>query len=308
MAVIDVKEDGSKQEGPVATAEGQSARRGFTVLLDGADSPALEGYIARTATGVPRVYESYHVSLPFLRCIEVAPRRVGLSHLFEVDCSYETGPKSEDPLNEPISEDWNWGEYVIERELEYDFTGRPITNTAGTPFEGLTEPVAFPMLALTRPESYFHGLKTMRYKGSVNAYAFRGAPGRTCWMANIVPNRIVESARTYWMVRYEIVWNPLERPPGETQIGAAAGAYLGWQRRLLNHGLSRLVFAKSEKYPAGRWERQVFKEGEGDTNKPITEPVSLTANGQDRLDEDVLPIWLYYQTKPVRDWRALHLE
>lgn len=308
MAVINVKEDGSKQEGPVATAEGQSARRGFTVLLDGADSPALEGYIARTATGVPRVYESYHVSLPFLRCTEVSPRRVGLSHLFEVDCSYQTGPKSEDPVNEPISVDWDWGDYVIERELEYDYLGQPIANTAGTLFEGLTEPVSFPMLALTRPEGYFNGLTTMRYKGSVNAYAFRGAPALTCWMANIVPNRIVESARTYWKVRYEIVWNPLVRPPGETQIGAAAGAYLGWQRRLMNQGLSRWVWEKTKEHPAGTWDKQDFTEGEGDKNKAISEPVLLTADGQGKLEKGVLPIWLYYQTKPVRDWRGLHLE
>lgn len=293
MAVIDVKEDWSKRAAP-NTVDGQSATRGFTVLLDGTDDPELEPIVARQATGIPRIRQAYHSNYPLLRCISISPRAVGV-HFFEVACQYGTSAKrtTEDPLDEPPHRSWT---SVISAEpITYDIDGNSIENTAGKVFKPpITINVYDSALRITRNEATFNPVQQAEYRNTTNLQTFLGAPPGTARLVTFDGDEVIEADMTYWRVLYEIHFRLQKRPEDQSK-------YLGWLRRVANRGLMQyLGTAKPDGTPD---EKNCIDS----TGEPVREPANLALDGK-QLAHGLETIWLYFTTLESKDWGALYLE
>jgi len=288
MAVVDVKPNWSKGEAPIST-EGRTAKRVYTVLLDGTDDPDDTLIVARQASGIPRVRQPYSTLDPQLRCVSVNPRALSPT-LVEVTCNYATGDKSIDPLDEPPKR--SWGSIVSEQPIDHDINGKPLVNTAGEPFDPpITIPVYDDVLRIVRNEATYDNFRMRRYRNSLNMYPFMGWPALTCKMVEISAEEIVEADWTYYQVTYEIHMRADEDENGNL---------VAWKRRVLNRGFRRFLRPEEEGYPGFI----AIKDAEGE---PVSEPVLLNLEGNDVVDKDNA-VWLLFDVVKVADWRSLHLE
>jgi hypothetical protein len=294
MSVVNVKRDPKGTVGPVYTPEGATAQKRWTVLLDGADGIDDAPIAAAGATTVARLYESWSATEPWLRCTQIHPEPVSPFTLWTVTCQYATGPQSEDPLNEPpdVSDD----SISLRELLEYDRNGTLIANTAGDPIE-VEEDILLTVLRIGRNVSSHSYTATARYRNSVNQMPTLDAPPECLWMKDLRASKIITPGLRYWREEFEIVFNHLRQPTGETALNAPSSGYIGWSRRVAN--LGRRVWQEVD----GGWEL-VNLQARGE---PLSEPVPLTSDGTAALDKGAATIWLYFNTKPVADWSGLRL-
>lgn len=295
MAVIDVKRDASRTQGPVSTPEGVTGAKVFSVKLDGSDDADAAPVLAAGASGVPSLFSYWSASVPTLRCVSISPAPVGTaSTLYDVVCQYSTGPESEDPLDEPPTV--STGSMSIRELRERDRNGTLIVNSAGDPIE-VEEDVKFRVLRLGRNVASHSFVQEARYHDSVNLSPILGAPAECLWMVDFRASKVIYAEGDYWRQEMEIAFNHLRQPSGETAVNAPSNGYQTWARRLANLGLR----VRGTNFPPPT----PIIDQDSQKGDPISTPVPLNLGGTAALESGC--IWLYYYTKAAEDWRPLRL-
>ena len=308
MAVIDITETTDADYTP--SKSGRTAKRTFTVKLDGTDTAAAAPFVAvRASAGgvrVPRVGET-HPNDPWLIVGNIAPKRIGHGILWEITVNYATksttgtggGTGADNPLEEPprISESYR----TTVEPIDTDTDGNPIVNSALEPFDPpLSEEVVDRILTISH--NRIDRIRDLEdFQGSVNAddVKVRGETIRagTARIFITQDEVFVSKGFSYYATQFEITIREKGQMPKLSQT---------WERRLLDQGfreyLGRATLAIEGVVEIGDPLYANFVDQNG---KQITEPTKLDGKGG-KLKDKANPVWLYYKTKRKKSWVALN--
>lgn len=118
------------------------------------------------------------------------------------------GGPDNNPLLQPIDVDWDYRSQEI--VAEYDDDGKPITNTAGDPFD---PPIVIddprPLLRVVRNEATYNTSLVYQYRNAVNSDPFAGWPPQMARVIKIAGKSTFHyQVGWYWIVTYEFEFNP----------------------------------------------------------------------------------------------------
>lgn len=281
MGIINIKEKWSGN-----TAGGTNRRTATRVLSVLCDGPMDALEVARTP-GIPRYGEAHPLD-GWLRAGFPQVRTVAPWY-FEVTVNYEIPGTSEfedNPLNAPPDRRWSYVERS--QEIDVDLDGKPIVNTAGEAFQGLTETVYDPLYTVSRNEKVAGAAISLIYNDAVNADPFLGAPPGTAWM-RVEAEEVYTKYLVYCRMTYSVQFRVNERD------------HAGWKLRILNQGYNARPSIGAEPVP-------VF---DRTTNAPMTTPSFLDENGMyikpSALKAGKKAVWLMFRRKRAVPFGPLHL-
>lgn len=291
MGVVDVKES-FKTQAP-KTKDGTTAIRIFTVLLDGNDSTTEAPFVAREATGIPDIGDSYP-NRSFLFCSSVTPI-ARTEKLFDIKVDYSTvqlhlkgGGETENPLKVDPEVDWD---FVVSSEaVDRDIHDKPIVNSAGEPFDPPpVEDVYDFVLRVSRNERSFNENHARTFKNTVNSISFLGWPPKTACLKVYRGTRVVTGDYEYWRVSYEVHFRED-----------------GWEKRIADKGRREKIGTNEDGTP----KTQVIADNRGikvsgdtllDGTGHILKATYIGPNNEEA-------VWLEFETKRMANWRVLDLD
>jgi len=222
MSVVNVKFTWSETRAG-SDESGDTGAMGWTVLVTESD-PKLGAEVAKTAPGIPRVYDG-HPADAAKRCTSVNARALG-PRFFEVVAEFKAKRGGGTPGEEPDDPrarrpEFRWATVSSSEPVDEDSAGDPIMNTAQQP---LDPPLVldFNDLAL----SVIRNVKTnaaylwlFEGRGAVNAEPFLGFQPFEARTGAYAAEEVVEGATAYLRETLEFRF----------RLG-------GWKRRVLNQG------------------------------------------------------------------------
>lgn len=180
---------------------------------------------------------------------------------------------------------WRWGYDTIERVVTQDRDGDPIVNAVGEPIE-YTEPLALPILTISRFQLSFDPDTIHEYVNHVNSDSFWGADPGQALMFGIEDE---EDSKVIWnQIKYRRVTYVIK-----FAVPVIEDSLEGWDALLLNRGTF---------YINDDGLKQHFRDEA--TGALITG--NLEFNGQ-KLDDGVQPRILKFQPKKEANFGTLNL-
>ncbi len=259
MAVVKVTEPTTGGQAGIS-ADGQTARRIFQVLMDGKDPPAQAQILAVEAASIPRKGDG-HPASGLLKCRDVEARAKSLI-LWEATAAYATDAAGEMPPGqsyggpETVPAEIEWFTIASEVKVDKDIHGKALVNSVGEPLDPpLTRPHNDPGLRITRNELEDPRAKIKAYTSPpvVNADDFWGYPPGAAKMASIGAP-LARGEPNYWRTTYEIHFRDDADPDAR------------WNRRILDAGFHQVI--------AGQMVAILDHD-----KKPVTEPYPLNGLG-----------------------------
>ncbi|MBX3435553.1 MAG: hypothetical protein KF847_19725 [Pirellulales bacterium] len=294
MAVVNVTQKwslSSTGRGP----SGETFTAGYSVLLDGNDSPDDAGRVARDAAGIPRYNDpAPHSTWVRVRGIEARPES---TILFEVTVRYEQvqsqGQGQSDDTSDPLSlpPEIEYGEDVITEPVDEDSAGVPILNSSHEVYNPpLTRDFSDLVILISRNVLFFDTVWWDARRNSVNAgnVTIDGttyAPG-TLRLRSVTAKRIKAGSLTYYALRMEI----LARVDGH-------------KRRVLDAGYREWIMSDVDGRP-------VYRNITDDDGNPVTAPVPLDGTGgalASQAPTSAAYVWNEYDLYPTSNFSDLPL-
>lgn len=274
------------------TKDGKTGIRVFSVLLDGTDAITDALDVARAASGIPTIGQSWPNDI-WLVCWKVDPLPQSKNaNLVHVRCEYQraswtSGPQPENPLDMPPK--ISWDTIVCVEPIDQDIDGNPIINSAGEPFDPpITDEIHDRVVRIERNEASWSSTKQEEYQNTVNEHTFMSAQPHEAWMMTLRADKIYSGDYVYYTVYYEIVFRT------KTTENA-----FPWRRRVLDQGFRVRTGVDDQGKP--KYENILDDNGD-----KITEPISLDGAGA-KLADGVDPYWHNFQTKRIVSWSPLNL-
>lgn len=158
-----------------------------------------------------------------------------------------------------------WDDVETEADIDEDFDGNPIVNTAGERFRGIKALFSDQTLTVTRNMLTFSPYAQAVYRRSVNSDLFQGWPPGTCKLMKLSAQNVIDEFNGYWQVTGVFQF----RFPYNTTPDKA------WYSRWMNVGLNQRI-------TAGQPELEPCYDG---YDTPSVTPQYLDADGR-QTDED----------------------
>lgn len=273
--------------------ESPTAQRRFSVTLS---DPVTSNQEILNAIGI--FHGSFHPEYPFLRCIEGSVREATPTpYHAEVTYRYEVPQRGNqefdpNPLARPDVWSFSSTTTTVPALTYYEGDGnsdvKPLTNTAGDYFEGLTVESAEvrAVIAGNRP-TYPVGLANA-VTNAINRSAFLGAPPHTWKCQGIGAQQKTEIVNdieiNYWEVTVELVYRPES-----------------WILKLPNVGYNYLPGGTGDKAPVYVTDDAPNSDTNG-KDVPSQVPLALEENGDLKASGD--PDILERRPYPVADFSA----
>lgn len=162
-----------------------------------------------------------------------------------------------------------WDDVETEAEIDEDFDGQPIVNTAGERFRGVKALFSDQTLTVTRNMLLFNPYAQAVYRRSVNSDLFMGWPPGTCKLMKLSAQNVLDEQNGYWTVTGVFQF----RYPYNTTPDKA------WYARWLNVGLN-------QRRTVGQPELEPCYDG---NDTPAVTPQYLDADG--RQTDEAGAIW-----------------
>lgn len=286
MAILSITEAKPPSGSRIFDMQGRRWIRTYRrVLRVRVDSPTVgpAAVIAALPAGLGAAYSTPTEGDPYAYLIGLDVQDEGAEDFLHRTVTLDYGPIDpaqwpEDPTLHPpeISGGFN----KLERVVEEDVTGNPVTNGAGDPFD---PPLACddsrPVLTITKNLKTIDPALFYLYRDATNSDIFCGEGPGNVKVLNITYDRTFDPIiGFYWQVRYEFEFNPD-----------------GWNKRLLSQGLRQLNAAGTALVP-------ILISG-----SPATEPVRLDAAGRAITDPHADSHYIDYQVYESRPFAALGL-
>jgi hypothetical protein len=175
-------------------------------VVTSADAGELDVY---TQAGLPGVAQPYP-GFPFVVAEGAQLQRVTpIFWLATINYRGEIGglaktDGSSDPSN-PTSPLYappriTWDDVETNEDIDVDFDGDPITNTAGQPVKGIKALFSDQLLTVTRNFLLFNTYTQAVYRRSVNSDTFLGWPPGTCKLMKLSAQNVIDRDFGYWQV------------------------------------------------------------------------------------------------------------
>jgi hypothetical protein len=170
------------------------------------DATELDVY---TQAGLPGIAQSYP-GFPFVVAEAAQLQRVSpifwlatVNYRGEIGGIAQTSGGSEpsnptSPLYAPPR--ITWDDVETSEDIDVDFDGDPITNTAGQPVKGVKALFSDQLLTVTRNFLVFNTYTQAVYRRSVNSDLFLGWPPGTCKLMKLSAQNVIDQAFGYWTV------------------------------------------------------------------------------------------------------------
>jgi hypothetical protein len=170
------------------------------------DATELDVY---TQAGLPGVAQSYP-GFPFVVADVAQLQRVSpifwlatINYRGEIGGITQSGGGSEpsnpnSPLYAPPR--ITWDDVETSEDIDVDFDGDPITNTAGQPVKGVKALFSDQLLTVTRNFSVFNTYTQAIYRRSVNSDEFMTWPPGTCKLMKLSAQNVIDQNFGYWQV------------------------------------------------------------------------------------------------------------
>lgn len=237
------------------------------------DTTEFEVY---TQADLPRVGQSFP-QFPFVVASQAQLERVSpIMWIATVNYNGEIGGISGDtnngnPVVSPLASPprIQWDDVETEQEIDEDFDGQPIVNTAGERYRGIKALFSDQTLTVTRNMLLFNPFAQAVYRRSVNSDLFVGWPPGTCKLMKLSAQNVIDKDFGYWTVTGVFQF----RYPYNTTPDKA------WYSRWLNVGLN-------QRRTVGQPELEPCYDG---NDTPAVTPQYLDADGR-QTDEDGV-IW-----------------
>lgn len=162
-----------------------------------------------------------------------------------------------------------WDDVEMEGEIDEDFDGKPIVNTAGERYRGVKALFSDQTLTVTRNMLTFNPFAQAVYRRSVNSDLFVGWPPGTCKLMKLSAQNVIDDLNGYWQVTGVFQF----RYPYNTTPDKA------WYARWLNLGLNQRI-------TAGQPELEPCYDG---NDTPAVTPQYLNASG--RQTDETGAVW-----------------
>lgn len=256
-------------------------------ITTSADAGELDVY---TQSGLPGVAQPYP-GFPFVVAEAAQLQRVSpifwlatINYRGEIGGITQSGGGSEpsnptSPLYAPPR--ITWDDVETSEDIDVDFDGDPITNTAGQPVKGVKALFSDQLLTVTRNFLVFNTYTQAVYRRSVNSDTFLGWPAGTCKLMKLSAQNVIDQSFGYWQVTGVFQF----RFPYNTTPDKA------WYARYVSTGLK-------QKDSLGRLVDVV------DDNKlVVTTPFYLDANGR----KTTTPYWIETKLYGSLPYNALGL-
>lgn len=181
-----------------------------------------------------------------------------------------TGSQNDNPVVSPLAAAPRiaWDDVETEQDIDEDFDGLPIVNTAGERFRGIKALFSDQTLTVTRNMIDFNPFAQAVYRRSVNSDLFQGWPPGTCKLMKLSAQNVIDQQNGYWQVTGVFQF----RYPYNTTPDKA------WYARWLNVGLN-------QRQTVGQPELIPCYDGHG---TPAVTPQYLDANGTQTTEANVV--------------------
>jgi len=276
MPVIDVKESWEGLEADIGR-EDAWAQRQFTVQFDTADDPLARPFLAVEANvgdvRIPNVWER-HPLKNWLFVRNKTPRKLG-PLLFEVTVNYTTHSflgkdQSFEPTADPLSQPWDieWGFAMSNEPIDRDIYEKPITNSAGEPFDPpITRDFADLILRIHRNQAAFNTAAAFIYKDAINSDWFWGFAPKMVRCIDFSGRSARAADLFYWQVNYEF------------QIRRD-----GWKLKVFDAGYRQWNEAGTD-----------YVNIQDEEGNPVAQPWPLNANGRKLTAQQIYAGYAYFR-------------
>lgn len=240
--------------------ESPTAERKYVVTVD--EPTATQTCI--TAVGI--AHGSRHPEYPYLRMLDASVTEPDREHV-EITYRYEV-PKQEDldpnPLARPDVWSFSVGGSEVPALTYYDgTTQKPLTNTAGDVFEGMTTLEAEVRATIAWNRATFPLAQAVAVTNCINSTPYLGAPKHSWQCAGISSQQATEVVNDqeirYWTGTTELVYRRN-----------------GWNLFLPNVGLHYVTGAGGAKFPV------YVRDKDTGEDVPASSPQPLDANGSQK--------------------------
>jgi hypothetical protein len=244
MPTYDVKETTSGNLDSEMDDQGflqASVSRSFTILLDDGTSENVIT-VKRGASNLPREGSRHPSNVNFV-CKSVSVEKTSVC-LYEATANYESpvfkqqegGNEDENPLNVPA--DIQFSTVVSEEETQSDINGDALTNSAGSPFTGITMEITDMAISIAKNVATFNPTQMQYYNGAINSDSFLGYEAGQLKLQNYTATPVIGEIN-YWKLTISL----LARTP-TPQVPADKV----WYRRVQDKG--RYILEGDEQVPA----------------------------------------------------------
>lgn len=165
------------------------------------DATELDVYLA---PGLPQVAQSFP-GFPFVFAVSTKVERVSpvfwivtVEYRGELGGTGGTGGLEPSPLFAPPI--IRFDDVETEEEIDVDFLGNPIVNTAGERVRGVKALFSDQLLTVTRNFALFNTYVQAVYRRSVNADTFQGWPPGTVKLMKLSADNVYDTNIGYWKV------------------------------------------------------------------------------------------------------------
>lgn len=209
------------------------------------------------ADGIPTAGTEFP-GWPYIICESAKLQKVSpILWIVTIDYQGESGPGAS-PLNAPPKIDWD--DVESEYEIDEDFDGFPIINTAGDRIPGVKALIADQTVTIRRNMLTFNPYVQARYRRSVNSDTFLGWPAGTAKLMKLSASNVYEEGKGYWEVTAQVQF----RYPYNTVPGRA------WYARVRNEGFYKFILYNGNKLKVRATDKNF---------EPTTMPILLDADG-----------------------------
>ena len=248
MPTYDVKETTSGNLDSEMDDQGflhASVSRSFTILLDDGrfeNVLTVKQGASNATNGLPREGSRHPSNVNFV-CKSVSVEKTSVC-LYEATANYESpvfkqqegGNEDENPLNVPA--DIQFSTVVSEEETQSDINGDALTNSAGSPFTGITMEITDMAISIAKNVATFNPTQMQYYNGAINSDSFLGYEAGQLKLQNYTATPVIGEIN-YWKLTISL----LARTP-TPQVPADKV----WYRRVQDKG--RYIKEGDEQVPA----------------------------------------------------------
>lgn len=294
MTVQSVSKTWSHTRSNHASQDGRTFRASFSEAYQVEHTPTTTEFQIMEHPSIPAIRSFYPNT--FVPCVNRSCNKIGpVFSLVVCDYEGEVGPQGQTDAPENKPPEFVWSDTTTSEQVDKDWNGDLIVNTAGERLNGVTMEIADQTLTVTRNYLLFSPWLTHQYRHSVNSDTFPPGNGYPAGTARLVgftaTNQISDNgAYTYWRVQAKIQFR---YPYADTTSSQA------WYARALNEGY------------------HCKRDGEFDkcrdaNNEIATRPMLLKQNGEqvpfvNGKQDDTQANWLYFQLYNSLPYNALGL-
>lgn len=250
------------------------------------DATELDVY---TRSGLPNVAQPYP-GTDFVLAERASLERVSpIFWIATVNYRGEIGsagltPDGETPSPTLAPPSITWDDVESEEEIDEDFDGEPIKNTAGERLRGVRALFSDQVLTVSRNFTTFNTYLQGIYRRSVNSDTFMGWPPGTCKCTKLSAQNVVDQNTGYWRVTGTFQF----RYPYRTTPDKA------WYARVVSMGMNQKIAGQTKLIPCVDAH-----------NNPVSTPAYLNESGEQTTSDN--PYWQEFKLYGSLPYNALGL-